>query len=161
MWLRDSCNQLLPFVPFVNQDLNLLQLIAGAVSRQAHQVNADPWANAHTYVLLDSLAPQHDNTPLCRVGTCPFLQHEAIRGYNPATTAPYRYRAYHSARVYVYLSEDTPLFLTPLLLTTTATARYTNSYEGRSPDHSDDTTTTCTFGPSRSDAMLPGIFERK
>ena len=32
---------------------------------------------------------------------------------------------------------------------------------GRSPDHTDDITTTCTFGPSRSDAMLPGIFERK
>ena len=49
MWLRDSCNQLLPFVPFVNEDPELLQLLAGAVSRQAHQVNADPWANAHTY----------------------------------------------------------------------------------------------------------------
>ena len=82
MWLRDSCNQLLPFVRYVGQDPALLELLAGAVRRQAAQVAADPYANAHTY-------------------------------------------------------------------------------EGRSPDHTDDSTTTCTFGPSRTDAMVGGIFERK
>ena len=82
MWLRDSCNQLLPFLPFVEHDAALLELLAGAVRRQAAQVAADPYANAHTY-------------------------------------------------------------------------------NGRSPDHTDDATTTCTFGPSRSDAMVDGIFERK
>ncbi|KAI8639779.1 hypothetical protein BD408DRAFT_371209 [Parasitella parasitica] len=46
MWLRDSANQLLPYIDYVKNDLNLKRLFLGAIYMQAQFINTDPYANA-------------------------------------------------------------------------------------------------------------------
>ena len=46
MWLRDSTNQILPYLPFVSQDTALAGLVHGVIARQAAFITADPYANA-------------------------------------------------------------------------------------------------------------------
>ncbi len=38
MWLRDSMNQVLPYMRFINTDLPLRNLIRGLIARQARSV---------------------------------------------------------------------------------------------------------------------------
>ena len=47
MWLRDSMNQVLPYMTFAKDDVPLRTMLAGLVTRQAEQIIADPYANAH------------------------------------------------------------------------------------------------------------------
>ncbi len=46
MWLRDSTNQVWPYLPYVTQDPALNTLIQGVIVRQVACVLADPYANA-------------------------------------------------------------------------------------------------------------------
>jgi meiotically up-regulated gene 157 (Mug157) protein len=46
MWLRDSTNQVLPYLPFVTDDPELENMICGVVLRQAEYVSTDSYANA-------------------------------------------------------------------------------------------------------------------
>jgi meiotically up-regulated gene 157 (Mug157) protein len=46
MWLRDSTNQVWPYLRFARQDPALARLLAGVVNRQAACVLLDPYANA-------------------------------------------------------------------------------------------------------------------
>jgi meiotically up-regulated gene 157 (Mug157) protein len=46
MWLRDSCNQVLPYVQFISQDSALDNLLTGTVMRMARSVLLDSYANA-------------------------------------------------------------------------------------------------------------------
>ena len=71
MWLRDSANQVMPYLPFAKSDPKLAAMIAGVVRQQTQQVLADPYANAH--YLKDSLTGTpnaHDDTtspsPQCK-----------------------------------------------------------------------------------------------
>lgn len=46
MWLRDSTNQLWPYLPLAKGDEPLRKLFAGLIRRQARYVQLDPYANA-------------------------------------------------------------------------------------------------------------------
>ncbi|CAO3593952.1 unnamed protein product [Absidia cylindrospora] len=46
MWLRDSANQLLPYLNFASQDFSLKRLFLGAIYMQSHLISIDPYANA-------------------------------------------------------------------------------------------------------------------
>lgn len=46
MWLRDSANQLMPYLEYINQDWNLKRLFLGAIYMQAQFIQLDPYANA-------------------------------------------------------------------------------------------------------------------
>lgn len=48
MWLRDSMNQVLPYMSFAKKDSNLQQMLAGLVRQQTLLILADPYANAHS-----------------------------------------------------------------------------------------------------------------
>ncbi|KAI9281865.1 hypothetical protein BY458DRAFT_498233 [Sporodiniella umbellata] len=46
MWLRDSANQLLPYMDYIQHDPQLKRLVLGAIYLQAQFINIDPYANA-------------------------------------------------------------------------------------------------------------------
>lgn len=46
MWLRDSTAQVWPYLPFVEEDNQLKQLIKGVIFRQSELIQIDPYANA-------------------------------------------------------------------------------------------------------------------
>jgi meiotically up-regulated gene 157 (Mug157) protein len=58
MWLRDSANQIAPYLRWVGVggDAALAGLVAGLVRRQAAQVVRDPYANAYNLVAAHSPA---------------------------------------------------------------------------------------------------------
>eukprot|EP01088_Endostelium_zonatum_P011685 TRINITY_DN25832_c0_g1_i1.p1 TRINITY_DN25832_c0_g1~~TRINITY_DN25832_c0_g1_i1.p1 ORF type:complete len:491 (-),score=61.27 TRINITY_DN25832_c0_g1_i1:4-1476(-) len=49
MWLRDSSNQVFPYIEFINQDPRLKLMISGLIQRQTFSVNTDAYANAFNY----------------------------------------------------------------------------------------------------------------
>ena len=48
-WLRDSTNQMLPYVPYAVQDQALQDLVCGLVRRQLAYVETDPYANSFNF----------------------------------------------------------------------------------------------------------------
>jgi hypothetical protein len=48
MWLRDSMNQVLPYIPFASKDVHLQEMLRGLITRQTDQINLDVYANAYT-----------------------------------------------------------------------------------------------------------------
>ncbi|GMH59810.1 hypothetical protein TrRE_jg10149, partial [Triparma retinervis] len=49
MWLRDSCNQVLPFLPFIKSDDSLDLLLSNLVIRMSRSVLIDSYANAFNF----------------------------------------------------------------------------------------------------------------
>lgn len=49
LWLRDSMNQVIPYLPYLSQDENLRYMIEGLINRHAHSVIMDPFANAFNF----------------------------------------------------------------------------------------------------------------
>jgi meiotically up-regulated gene 157 (Mug157) protein len=49
MWLRDSTNQVLPYVPFARNDSDLQSMICGVIRRQTSLVLIDPYSNAFNH----------------------------------------------------------------------------------------------------------------
>jgi meiotically up-regulated gene 157 (Mug157) protein len=46
MWLRDSANQLMPYLEYIKHDIDLKRLFLGAIYMQAQFINIDPYSNA-------------------------------------------------------------------------------------------------------------------
>ena len=70
MWLRDSTNQLLPYLSFTKDDPKLRTMVMGVLRQQTQQVLADPFANAHYLVDSGTTTGNGDDdtsspSPLC------------------------------------------------------------------------------------------------
>lgn len=46
MWLRDSANQILPYIDYIKHDINLKRLFLGVIYMQAQFITTDPYSNA-------------------------------------------------------------------------------------------------------------------
>lgn len=46
MWIRDSANQILPYINYIQHDPQLKRLFLGTIYMQAHFLTIDPYANA-------------------------------------------------------------------------------------------------------------------
>eukprot|EP00658_Telonema_sp_P-2_P023021 TRINITY_DN19224_c0_g2_i4.p1 TRINITY_DN19224_c0_g2~~TRINITY_DN19224_c0_g2_i4.p1 ORF type:complete len:403 (-),score=42.12 TRINITY_DN19224_c0_g2_i4:11-1219(-) len=68
MWLRDSTNQVLPYIPFANQDAGLQELVCGLIRRQARQVSTNRYANA--FNMDPSPAGHHTDTVTTQPQVC-------------------------------------------------------------------------------------------
>jgi meiotically up-regulated gene 157 (Mug157) protein len=49
LWLRDSMNQLMPYLPYVTEDANLQTMVEGLIQRHASSILIDPFANAFNF----------------------------------------------------------------------------------------------------------------
>jgi len=49
MWLRDSTNQVLPYMQFAKKDRNIRNMLVGLLNRQKTNIMSDPYANAYNY----------------------------------------------------------------------------------------------------------------
>jgi meiotically up-regulated gene 157 (Mug157) protein len=49
MWLRDSTNQVLPYLDFAEKDPHLKSMLCGVIQRQAKSVLLDPYSNAFNF----------------------------------------------------------------------------------------------------------------
>lgn len=49
LWLRDSANQVIPYLPYASQDSELSNLITGLINRHAKSINIDSYANSFNY----------------------------------------------------------------------------------------------------------------
>ncbi|AWX43221.1 Meiotically up-regulated 157 protein [Flagellimonas maritima] len=67
MWLRDSTAQVWPYMPLVQKDAELKNLIIGLINRQVKCVLLDPYANAF-YKDLTKVSKWNDDMPKSKAG---------------------------------------------------------------------------------------------
>lgn len=63
MWIRDSANQILPYIDYIKHDGNLKRLFLGAIYMQAHFLQIDPFANAFNEPREINTLAQHIRIP--------------------------------------------------------------------------------------------------
>ena len=78
MWLRDSTNQVLPYLRFVKDDKHLANMIKGLVRRQTAQILVDVYANAHNIDASTGNTPHSDDAT-----TRPTIMNTSVSAMQP------------------------------------------------------------------------------
>lgn len=121
MWLRDSMNQVLPYIPYASEDNSLQYLLEGLINRQAKSILIDSFANAFNFNASNEGHQDDMRTPPMSASV--FEGKYEIDSLNAFLKLSYWYWQYTNDDALLRIAENTDYWL-PAVNKTLKTSKY-------------------------------------